>query len=311
MLRKKGVVGKFVEFYGPGLDGLSLADRATIANMAPGIWRDLRLLPDRRRNRRLISTRPPASPPASRWSKNMPSAQGLFRTRADARTGVHRYDLTRTRHGRPVARRSEASGRPRCARRHRPGLQRRIGDRIQENRRPRQPLQGRGRRLRPRPRRRGDRRHHLLHQHLEPERHDRRGPAGAKRRRQGVESRALGQDLAGARLARSSPNIWSRPACRNRSTSSASISSASAAPPASAIPARCPKKSPSRSTPMASSRRPCFRATAISRAASRPMCRPIISPRRRWSSPMRWPVRCRRISPKSRSATARRASRSI
>ena len=35
MLRKKGVVGKFVEFYGPGLDDLSLADRATIANMAP------------------------------------------------------------------------------------------------------------------------------------------------------------------------------------------------------------------------------------------------------------------------------------
>lgn len=35
MLRKKGVVGKFVEFYGSGLDNLSLADRATIANMAP------------------------------------------------------------------------------------------------------------------------------------------------------------------------------------------------------------------------------------------------------------------------------------
>ena len=35
MLRKKGVVGKFVEFYGPGLAELPLADRATIANMAP------------------------------------------------------------------------------------------------------------------------------------------------------------------------------------------------------------------------------------------------------------------------------------
>ncbi|HEY7423015.1 MAG TPA: aconitate hydratase AcnA, partial [Gemmataceae bacterium] len=35
MLRKKGVVGKFVEFYGAGLAGLPLADRATIANMAP------------------------------------------------------------------------------------------------------------------------------------------------------------------------------------------------------------------------------------------------------------------------------------
>ena len=35
MLRDKGVVGKFVEFYGDGLNNLSLADRATIANMAP------------------------------------------------------------------------------------------------------------------------------------------------------------------------------------------------------------------------------------------------------------------------------------
>jgi aconitate hydratase len=35
MLRKKGVVNKFVEFYGPGMAHLSLADRATIANMAP------------------------------------------------------------------------------------------------------------------------------------------------------------------------------------------------------------------------------------------------------------------------------------
>src|SRR5689334_10420903 len=35
MLRKKGVVGRFVEFYGPGIANMALADRATIANMAP------------------------------------------------------------------------------------------------------------------------------------------------------------------------------------------------------------------------------------------------------------------------------------
>jgi len=35
MLRKKGVVGKFVEFYGSGLSNITLADRATVANMAP------------------------------------------------------------------------------------------------------------------------------------------------------------------------------------------------------------------------------------------------------------------------------------
>ena len=35
VLREKGVVGKFVEFFGPGVAELPLADRATIANMAP------------------------------------------------------------------------------------------------------------------------------------------------------------------------------------------------------------------------------------------------------------------------------------
>ena len=35
MLRAKGVVGRFVEFFGPGLDTMTVADRATIANMAP------------------------------------------------------------------------------------------------------------------------------------------------------------------------------------------------------------------------------------------------------------------------------------
>jgi aconitate hydratase len=35
ILRKRGVVGKFVEFFGPGIQNLTLADRATIANMAP------------------------------------------------------------------------------------------------------------------------------------------------------------------------------------------------------------------------------------------------------------------------------------
>jgi len=35
MLRKHGVVGKFVEYFGPGLRDLPLADRATIANMSP------------------------------------------------------------------------------------------------------------------------------------------------------------------------------------------------------------------------------------------------------------------------------------
>jgi len=35
LLREKGVVGHFVEFFGPGVDELTLADRAPLSNMAP------------------------------------------------------------------------------------------------------------------------------------------------------------------------------------------------------------------------------------------------------------------------------------
>ena len=46
MLREKGVVGKFVEFYGPGLDNLPLADRATISNMSPEYGATMWLFPE-------------------------------------------------------------------------------------------------------------------------------------------------------------------------------------------------------------------------------------------------------------------------
>jgi aconitate hydratase len=45
MLRAKGVVDKFVEFYGPGVSSLSLADRATISNMAPEYGATIGLFP--------------------------------------------------------------------------------------------------------------------------------------------------------------------------------------------------------------------------------------------------------------------------
>jgi aconitate hydratase len=45
MLRKKGVVGKFVEFFGPGLSKMTLPDRATIANMAPEYGATMGLFP--------------------------------------------------------------------------------------------------------------------------------------------------------------------------------------------------------------------------------------------------------------------------
>jgi aconitate hydratase len=80
MLRKKGVVGRFVEFYGPGVSALSLADRATIANMAPGIWRDLRLLRHRREDARLSPPHRPAGG-GHRAHRGLCQEQGLWLTR--------------------------------------------------------------------------------------------------------------------------------------------------------------------------------------------------------------------------------------
>jgi len=81
LLRKKGVVDKFVEFYGPGLSSLGLADRATIANMAPEYGATMGFFPvDAETLRYLERTGREASVVArvERYSKE----QGLFRTDA-------------------------------------------------------------------------------------------------------------------------------------------------------------------------------------------------------------------------------------
>jgi aconitate hydratase len=80
MLRKKGVVNKFVEFYGPGLDHLTLADRATIANMAPEYGATCGFFPvdGETLNYLTISGRDPARIAlVDAYTK----AQGLFRTK--------------------------------------------------------------------------------------------------------------------------------------------------------------------------------------------------------------------------------------
>ena len=71
-LRKHGVVGKFVEFFGPGLEHLTIADRATLGNMCPGIRRDDRDLPDRRDDARLPAAHRRATRRASSWSRRTP-----------------------------------------------------------------------------------------------------------------------------------------------------------------------------------------------------------------------------------------------
>jgi aconitate hydratase len=81
MLREKGVVGKFVEFFGPGLDNLSLPDRATIANMAPEYGATVGFFPvDNETLRYLAATGRSAElvEIVERYTKE----QGMFRTAA-------------------------------------------------------------------------------------------------------------------------------------------------------------------------------------------------------------------------------------
>jgi len=83
ILRREGVVGKFVEFYGAGLDAMTLADRATIANMAPEYGATMGFFPiDAETLRYLRLTGRPAAQVelVERYTKE----QGLFRT-AEAR----------------------------------------------------------------------------------------------------------------------------------------------------------------------------------------------------------------------------------
>lgn len=81
MLRKKGVVGKFVEFYGPGLSHLSLADRATIANMAPEYGATCGFFPIDAETLSYLATSA-RTPGRVALVEAYAKAQGLFRTRA-------------------------------------------------------------------------------------------------------------------------------------------------------------------------------------------------------------------------------------
>ncbi len=79
MLRKKGVVGKFVEFFGPGLSNLTLPDRATLANMAPEYGATIGFFPVDAQtiNYLKLSGR---SDDLVNWVEQYCKEQGLFRT---------------------------------------------------------------------------------------------------------------------------------------------------------------------------------------------------------------------------------------
>jgi aconitate hydratase len=79
MLREKGVVGRFVEFYGPGLSSMSLPDRATLSNMAPEYGATMGFFPiDQETLRYLRGTGRPEE--LVRLVERYTQEQGLFRT---------------------------------------------------------------------------------------------------------------------------------------------------------------------------------------------------------------------------------------
>jgi len=77
MLRKKGVVDKFVEFYGPGLASMSLPDRATIGNMAPEYGATCGFFPTDAETLRYLRVTGRAK--SADWLERYAKAQGLFR----------------------------------------------------------------------------------------------------------------------------------------------------------------------------------------------------------------------------------------
>ena len=199
MLRKRGVVGKFVEYFGPGLADLSIADRATLGNMAPEYGATcgffpidddtLRYLRDTGRTAERIAL-------VLAYAK----AQGMYHTKtrrtrcSPTCSSSNSPRSSRRLPGRSARRTACRSRRSRAA----------LPSRWTRNsaRRPRwtSAFRSRGATY-ARQRRRGDRGDHVLHQHVEPERDDRGGAARQQGGREGPHGQAVGEDLAGAGLA--------------------------------------------------------------------------------------------------------------
>ena len=107
MLRKKGVVGKFVEFYGPGVAALPLADRATIGNMAPEYGATIGFFPiDHQTLDYLRLSNRPAEQIA--LVEAYAKAQGLFLTRRIRRPRIFRHAGTGSVDGGAIHGRSPA-----------------------------------------------------------------------------------------------------------------------------------------------------------------------------------------------------------
>ena len=309
MLRKKGVVGKFVEFYGAGLTSMTVADRATLGNMAPEYGATCGLFPIDAQTLAYLKT---TSRKPSRLAlvEAYAKAQGAFRTRltpdplysdtlalnlgevtaslAGPKRPQDRIVLSGAKAGFGAAMTSEF----------------RQGDAIAE----RHKVEGTNFDLG-----HGDVVIAAITSCTNTSNPNVMMAAGLLARNAVARGLTV-KPWVKTSLAPGSQVVedyLKEADLQSRSTSSASISSALAAPPASAIPARSRPRFQRRSPGTIWSRPRCSPATAISRGASIPTCAPTTWPPRRWSSLTRSPARCRSISPASRSVSTGRASPSI
>ena len=307
ILRKTGVVGKFVEYFGDGVTSLPLADRATIGNMSPEYGATCGFFPvdqitlDYLR----LTGRPPERialveayckenllwhDPSEHATYSQiveldlgdvePSIAGPRRPQdrvplASAKgafldtLGTFGVDYANGTNDRAVVDTFPASD---PTQEQQPGGEP-LPDAapVADQRAARAPAHaGRRSRLRARPRLRRDRGDHLVHEHVEPAGDGRRRPARAKRDRARPPAQAVGQVVARARLEGGHPLLPAGGAARSTSTRSASTRSATAARRASGTPGHWPRRSPRRSPRATSSSARCSRATGTSRRASIP-----------------------------------------
>ena len=222
-LRKHGVVGKFVEFFGPGLEDLTIADRATLGNMCPEYGATIAIFPIdamtldylRLTGRERV---------AGRAGRGLRQGAGDVPQRRRSRSDLHRDDRARSRVRRAEPRRAAAAAGSRVAEageeqlpgraavddglvveegRRGGGLVARVGD---DRRRVRRGGRGAGDRHRARSRRGRDCRDHQLHQHVESQRDDRRRPGREEGGRARADAAAVGEDEPGARDRKWSPS---------------------------------------------------------------------------------------------------------
>ena len=340
MLRRKGVVGKFVEFYGDGLATLPLADRATIANMAPEYGATCGIFPVDAEIAPLPGALGPARRPDRAWSRPTARRRGCSTLPGAPRPSTPTpSSSTSRRSSRAWPARSGRRTASRCTTPRRRGRRR--------SRACSTPA--------PQPRPATDVK---SEQRLEGEGgggtavgvEDPTAPAAA------LPPAPLGLRSTTARSSsprspvaptRRTPRSWSPPACSPRRPSTQGLTTkpwvkASLAPGSKvvtdylkdagldAVPRRAPvqpgrlrlhdlhrqlgpargSRSPRRSTTTTSSSPPSSAATATSRGGSTPTSGPTTSPRPRWSSPTPWPARWTSTCSTTRSATTRRASRS-